>query len=70
MMGHRMESVGLKEQRPDDGCYDFASLPPLPIALWAHFAWLADEPAHTTHIGLEYAGRDAPERSVNSKRRP
>ena len=34
--GMGLENVGLKDQRPDVGtygCYDFASLPPLPIAL-------------------------------------
>jgi hypothetical protein len=57
--GTGLENVGLKDQRPDVGtygCYDFANLPPLPIALQDDFAWLADAPAHASHIGLEYAG--------------
>src|SRR5262245_11650600 len=57
--GTGLENVGLKEQRPDVGtygCYDFASLPPVPLALQGDFAWLADAPTYTSHIGLERSG--------------
>jgi hypothetical protein len=54
--GTSLEIAGLQDQRPSVGtygCYEFASLPALPVRLDGSFGWLDAAPAHERNIGEE-----------------
>lgn len=53
--GTSLDNVGLAAQRPrvgTYGCYEHASLPPLPVTLDGRFTWLTDSAVHDENIGV------------------